>query len=235
MATATATVRDRTKAQGKVTSRGGGAVVLHRVPYEVFDQLCQEPANRFLRMTYRDGTLEIMSPIGYEHENTSEWFGMIIRAVTSELGITCKGVGSAMFHRAGPRPLKGHGKQPDRCYYIANASRMYGKKKADMAAGDPPPDLWIEVDDRGSSRKRFPIFAALGVPELWRYRVKSKKLEFFGLQGAVYQPIERSQALPMLTPALVLEAFALGSDGDESLWDRSLRAWVREKFVHQPG
>jgi len=208
-----------------------GLVLLRRVPFEVFERLCDEPANRHVRMTYYDGTLEIMSPILFEHENTSELLGMVVRAMAAELRIPCKGSGSATFRRGGEAILKGNAKQPDRSYYLANAPRFYGKKTIDLAAGDPPPDLWIEVDHRGSSKGRLPVYAALGVPEVWRYRVRSKSLTFLGLtEASAYEPTDHSLAFPMLTPALVRDALALGSDGDESAWDIRLRDWVRESF-----
>ena len=213
-----------------------GVVVLRRVPFEVFDRLCQEPANRHVRMTYFDGTLELMSPILFEHENWSEILGMIVRALAIEHRLPCKGSGSATFRRAGEAVLKGSGKQPDRSYYLANAPRFFGKKVIDMSAGDPPPDLWIEVDHRGSSKGRLPIYAALRVPEVWRFRVKNQALTFLGLtEDATYKPLERSLSFPTLTPALVREALALGSDGDESEWSLRLRGWAREKFEPRAG
>ena len=212
-----------------------GVVVLRKVPFEVFDRLCQEPANRHVRMTYFDGTLEIMSPILFEHENRSELLGMVVRAMATQLRITCKGSGSATFRRAGGTILKGSGKQPDRSYYLANAPRFFGKKVVDMAAGDPPPDLWIEVDHRGSSKGRIPVYAALGVPEVWRFRVRSQTLTFLGLTDqASYVPIEHSLSFPALTPALVKEVLALGSDRDETAWGERLADWAREKFGPPP-
>jgi hypothetical protein len=67
------------------------------------------------------------------------------------------------------------------------------------------------VDNRGSSRGRLPVYAALGVPEVWRYRVRRGELRFVRLVDGAYEPLDRSLALPMLTPALVLEALALGA------------------------
>jgi Uma2 family endonuclease len=218
------------------TAKGAaGTIVLRRIPYRVYAQLCRDPINRHVRMTYYDGTLEIMAPILYEHEHSAELLGMIVRAVTSELRIPCKGSGSTTFRRGGEAIRKGKGKEPDRSYYIANAGRLAGKKTIDLDAGDLPPDLWIEVDHRGSSRGRLPVYATLGVPEVWRYRAKRKTLTFLRLTPpGDYQTIDRSLALPMLTPALVLEALETGEESDESEWDLSLRAWVRENLGPRP-
>jgi Uma2 family endonuclease len=203
-------------------------IVLHRIPYKVYAELCRDPINRHVRMTYYDGTLEIMAPALYEHEHSAELLGMIVRAVAGELRIPCKGSGSTTFRRGGESIRKGKGKEPDRSYYIGNLERVAGKKTIDLDAGDAPPDLWIEVDHRGSSHGRLPVYAALGVPEVWRYRVKRKSLTFLALsETGDYRSIDQSLALPMLTPSLVQSFLITGEESDESEWDLSLRAWVR--------
>src|SRR4051794_31662694 len=107
---------------------------------------------------------------------------------------------------------------------------MSHKDEIDLVI-DPPPDLWIEVDNRGSSRGRLPLYAALGVPEVWRYRVKQGRLWFGRLRDDHYVPIEQSLALPMLTPQLILEALKLGESLSESEWDPILRDRVRANLV----
>ena len=62
---------------------------------------------------------------------------------------------------------------------------------------DPPPDLAIEVDITHSSIDRLPIFAAIGIPEVWRLAAGS--LQFLHLQpDGSYQPRDPSLAFPTL-------------------------------------
>ena len=49
---------------------------------------------------------------------------------------------------------------------------------------------------------------------------------FLGSHEGAYTPIDRSTALPLLTPAIVLEQIARGSALDDTTWDRLLRAWA---------
>lgn len=212
-----------------ITTRRGDVTVLREVPYSVYATLRDEPANDKLRMTYFDGTLEIMSP-EYQHEIGCWRLGIIVLAVTTELEIPCTGARSTTFRRGGKGIQEGHGKEPDESFYLANEPRVRGKRTIHLDV-DPPPDLWIEVDNRGSSRGRLPVYAALGVPEVWRYRVRRGELRFVRLIDGVYEPLERSLALPMLTPALVLEAITLRADDSDSAWNRRLREWVRERIV----
>ncbi len=82
------------------------------------------------------------------------------------------------------------------------------------------------MDHRGSSRGRLPLYAALGVPEVWRFHSRQARLWFGQLEGGSYVEIDQSRSLPMLTPQRVLEALNLGEGLSESEWDPLLRAWV---------
>jgi len=62
---------------------------------------------------------------------------------------------------------------------------------------DPPPDLVIEVDITRSSLNRFPIFAAVGVPEVWRF--DGDRVTMYCLEGGRYSQIETSLVLAPLT------------------------------------
>src|SRR5204863_3892315 len=64
--------------------------------------------------------------------------------------------------------------EPDECYYVANEPLVRDKLHLDLAV-DPPPDLAIEVEISRDSLNRHRIYAALGVPELWRYDGEDRK------------------------------------------------------------
>ena len=210
--------------------------VLRGVTYGDYVRLRDEPDNGHLRMTYHDGTLEIMSP-EYIHVVPSRGFVVIFTVLCEELDLPFQVSGSTTFRRGEPDRKKGKGKEPDESFYFANVARVLGKTSLRIEDGDPPPDLWIEVDNRSSSRGRLPVYAALGVPEVWRYRVLSRRLQFLRLDRntATYEGIEQSLSLAMLTPALVLEALAMGDGLPVNTWTRRLRAWVRERFLAAGG
>jgi Uma2 family endonuclease len=167
-----------------------------------------------------------MSPV-CRHEKYSRRIGLIVLAVAAVLGIPCQGAGSTTFSRRGKRMLQGWGKEPDQSVYMANESRIRGKEELDLEV-DPPPDLWFEVDHRGSSRGRLPLYASLGVSEIWRFRTESQRLWFGRFETGAYVEIERSVALPLLTPQRGLEVMRLGDGLSESEWDFVLRAWATE-------
>jgi Uma2 family endonuclease len=206
-------------------------MTLRGIRYQDYVRLRDEPRNDHLRMTYHDGTLELMSPEA-RHETPARRFAIIIHEVTTEFELPCTPTGGATFRRGSARKsMKGAGREPDESFYLTNESRIIGKSIIDLDHGDPPPDLWIEVDNRVSSRGKLPVFADLGVPEVWRYRVKQNSLWFGRLVEGRYEPIDRSVALPMLTTALVLEALNMSAGVSGPVWGRRLRAWIREKLV----
>lgn len=74
------------------------------------------------------------------------------------------------------------------------------------------------------------IYAALGVPEVWRWRRKGLTAYSLNNEGKFVER-ELSLNLPMLRvkdlePFLDFELAA-----DETTWIRNFRAWVRERFL----
>src|SRR6185503_6068046 len=63
---------------------------------------------------------------------------------------------------------------------------------------DPPPELVLEVDVTRRSLDREPVYAALGVPEIWRW--DGTRLICLLRRGDMYAPAEMSKALPFVRP-----------------------------------
>ncbi len=198
--------------------------VLRGVPYDFYTRLRDDPRNDGLRMTYNDGDLEVMSP-QIRHDRGGRHLLFIVRAYATVFNLECESAGSTTFRKGLPGALKGKGKEPDESFYIAHARHVRDKDTIDLEV-DPPPDLWIEVDNRGSSRGRLPIYAALGVPEVWRYRPRRRKLWFGLLEGKGYVETDRSRSLPALTPGLVLDLLDEARARGETAWDRWMREWM---------
>jgi Uma2 family endonuclease len=207
------------------------STVLRRVPFETYVRLRDEPTNGHLRMAFHDGTLEIMSP-EYIHEVPSRRLGLLIAILAGELGLPCTGSASTTFRRRRGGVFKGSGKEPDESFYLANEHRILGKATIDLDQGDPPPDLWIEVDNRTGTKGRLPVYASLGVPEVWRFDARKKTIWIGRLNDTgTYDELDRSVALPMLTRSLVLEGLSLGDSRSESEYYRLVRDWVIGTFV----
>jgi Uma2 family endonuclease len=209
--------------------RQGGPNVLYGVCYDWYVRLRDDPRNGHSRMTYHNGVLEIVSP-EFRHERDGARVDLIVRAVASAFDIECVGAGSTTFRRGQEGLQKGHGKEPDTSFYLANWQAVRAKDTIDLEV-DPPPDLWVEVDNRVSSRGRLPVYAALEIPEVWRLRTRRRTLWFGRLECDTYVEIKESLSLPMVTPGLVLSLLELARQAPgETTWDRQMRDWLRNTF-----
>jgi Uma2 family endonuclease len=177
-------------------------LVLRKVPWQTYRQLREEPENGRLRMTYDRGMLEIMSP-GRIHEQIAEMISWLILTWAQEKSIPLSPGGSLTVSR---HDLE-RGCEPDRCFFIQHEAQVREREEYSIDDDDPPPDLVIEVDVTSPSAPRMPIYAALGVPEIWRWR--GETLEVFVLSAdGEYIAQDSSQALkgfPLAEAARILQ------------------------------
>lgn len=198
-------------------------MVLRGVSWSTYQGLIRdlesEPGKR---LTYDQGTLEIMVPLP-PHEDYKKRIGRMVEATTEELAIEVRSLGSTTWSREDLQK----GLEPDQCYYIQNERLVRGKADIDLSQ-DPPPDLAIEVDNTRSSINRMTIYAALGVPEVWRFDGES--LTIYRLVGGEYAPQEQSEVLPLLQRGDILRFLRASQTMGETSWVREFRQWVRAKL-----
>jgi Uma2 family endonuclease len=196
-------------------------VYLPGVSYSTYEALVTEIENRRrLRITYYHGEMEIMSPT-QDHERAKKLIGQMIEALTEELGIPRMSCGSTTFKDQ----LLDCGLEPDECYYIQHESEVRGRTV--KLRVDPPPDLVVEVDITTSVIDRFPIYAALGFPEIWQYDDGEIIVHLLKSNGE-YAVAADSAALPMVSVAKLTEHLEQCHKTDETTWIRSFRQWVAD-------
>jgi Uma2 family endonuclease len=120
------------------------------------------------------------------------------------------------------------GLEPDECFCIANERRIRGRDDIDLRV-DPPPDLVLEIDVSRSSLDRMSIYAAMGVPEAWRYS-KGKVSYRTGPSDGSYADTPTSLTLRPLTPADLMPLVAMRGAMEENALIRQFRAWIRKTF-----
>jgi Uma2 family endonuclease len=194
-------------------------VYLPGVSFATYESLVTEIEDRRrLRVTYHHGEMEIMSPTP-DHERAKTLVGRMIEALTEELGIPVLSCGSTTFKDQ----LLDCGLEPDECYWVQNESAVRGRK---IKIGDvPPPDLALEVDITTSVIDRFPIYAALGFPEIWQY-VNGDIIIHLLQKTGHYVVAEQSAALPMVSVPKLVEHLDRCHESDETTWIRAFRKWV---------
>ena len=194
-------------------------VVLRGVSWTTYRALSQdlesEPGRR---LTYSQGMLEIMVPLP-PHEVYKKLMGRLVEVITEETETEIRSLGSTTWRRDDLRK----GLEADECYYIQHEQAVRGKAEIDLTI-DPPPDLAIEVDNTSSSMNRMEIYAALAVPEVWRYDGATLTIEC--LVDGVYVAQEASAVLPVQRGD-ILRFLQVSQTMGETSWVREFRRWVR--------
>ena len=97
--------------------------------------------------------------------------------------------------------------------------RVYAEGRVELSGVS-----WDEYD--ALPKKREPIYAALGVPELWR--IKKGRIIFCALRSGKYIPMETSLAFPRLKSDDMNRYFELWRSVDDLEGQDAFRKWVRE-------
>lgn len=180
--------------------------------------------DRRLLTCYGDGEMEILMPSG-EHEIWLMLLGRLIEVLASELKMPLKSHGMSTFRREDLEK----GLEPDRCYYLANAPRVRGKLKIDLRV-DPPPDLAYEIEITRSAETRMPIYAGLGVPEVWRFDGEALTVNRLVPNGE-YVVAGRSRFFPQLPPMVLVRFMNMQVQLDDNELADAFRVWVREQIA----
>jgi Uma2 family endonuclease len=195
-------------------------LLLDGISWEFYERLLEELNDRPIQVTFDNGSLEIMAPLP-PHELWKKRIAMLVECMAIELEIDFLPLGSTTFKREDLEK----GFEPDECYYIQNSEAVRGKDRLDLTI-DPPPDLAVEVDITSWSIPRQPIYAALGIAELWRFEDRRLIVLHLDATGQ-YVRAATSPAFPFL-PLAEFEKFLLRLEHEsQTKVLREFRGWVK--------
>lgn len=158
------------------------------------------------RITYIEGTLEIMSP-SRTHDEIKSYIGRLVEAWCLERGIEFTPYGSWTLKNK----REERGAEADECY-------VFGPDPSTKRR----PDVAIEVVWTSGGIDKLEVYRKLGVREVWFY--ERGTLRFFVLRDETYAQSERSEVLPSFDPVLLVRAMA---EATQSAAVRVLRASLR--------
>lgn len=130
-------------------------------------------------MAYSEGVLEIMSP-SWNHEFIKKNIARLLESWALKEDINLQGAGSWTLESSKSEVLV----EPDECYLIG------------PRAGRSLPDLAIEVRWTGGGIEKLPIYATLGVKEVWVW--DKGAISAHVLRGSTFVRSARSTLLPSL-------------------------------------
>jgi Uma2 family endonuclease len=152
-----------------------------------------------------------MAP-SHEHESLKHVIAMLVEVLAEEMEMDIHGAGSTTFRRE--HLAKGF--EPDECFYVQHAERVRGKKRIDLAQ-DPTRPCY-QIDITGPFLNKFPIFAALGIAEVWRHD---------GARVAIFTWVDDDYVERAESAGLPTELIDAGSQLQRPAWFRQVRAWAR--------
>lgn len=182
----------------KITTRPEQRLILSGVSWQQYEIL-RLTLDDFpgLRMTYLEGTLEIMTP-SPEHEMSKTVIARLIERYADEMEINLNGLGSTTFRKQ----AKARGLEPDECYCVGEVKEM--------------PDIAIEVTISSGDIDKLPVYQGLSVPEVWFWQ--GGKFSLYRLREQAYELIAKSEFIPELDLSL-LARYVRPSDQSQAVKD----------------
>lgn len=195
-------------------------VILPKVSWKTYKQLSAEtPPGSGVRLTFDQGCLQIMS-LSSGHEMPNRHLADLVNMMTELLDLEVCPVGSTTFERED----LARAFEPDSAFYFRSAARMAANDNIRLPH-DPPPDLVIEVDISRRSLNKLPLFAAVGIEEVWRYDGGRVHMYLLNADGA-YDAAARSRWLAPLTPdAATGLLHARRAETRLARWRQAVRDW----------
>ncbi len=200
--------------------------LLTNISWQTFKaMLVDMGSERATRLAYDKGLVEIMTPL-MPQENSNRLIEVFVGVLCEELGLEIKRAGSLTLTRDDLE----RGAEPDSSYYIQNEPLVRDKAEIDLD-NDPPPDLVLEVEYSRSRIDKLSLYAAMGIPEFWRYN--GSVLRIYRLELGQY--VQRNNS-PTFAPIAVTEIpkfLQQSRKVGEITCTRNFRNWIRQQ-LQQP-
>jgi Uma2 family endonuclease len=194
-------------------------VILHDISWETYERILaehNEVSNP--RFAYCDGELEIMT-LGYQHETLKTKLSELITEIARVLEIDYETSGSTTFRKEKKRK----GFEGDASFYFKDADVVRAKKEIDLNI-DPPPELVVEIDVTHGSLSKFPIFAGIGIEEIWRF--DGDGIIFYRLQNEEYEEVAESVCLRGVKSETVTGLLFAAEEMKRSEWLKLVRRLI---------
>ena len=174
--------------------------------------------------SYADGELQIMTTSA-PHEEFKELIGWLVAALADVRGLFLKPLGNVTLRRG----ARTRGFEPDDCFYLDMTRGAFAGLAPEQL---PPPELVLEVEISRTVLDRLPIYAAVGVPEVWRCDGTGGVtiLHLAGGENDEYREADDSRLFPDVTPALLWEALETLPDVAEMAYQRAAAEFFRGRL-----
>jgi Uma2 family endonuclease len=174
-------------------------IVLLGVPWKTYAVLRDAIDEPYVKMTYCEGVLELMSPSG-AHERAKKFAARLVELYAFLTRTPLYAYGSTTFRSE----AKARGVEPDECYRFGS----------ELEEGQFP-DLVIEVIEASPLLDKLAVYDGLAVPEVWLLEKGELRIFERRAKGG-YRRARRSRFVPDLDPTLI-ERYVDAKDQDEAI------------------
>jgi Uma2 family endonuclease len=178
------------------TLENADRVLFHNVTWDFYLRTLEE-VSAGTRVTFDRGRMELVSP-SRRHDSEKRFIGMVVESFCQHHDIE--------FESAAGATLKleeiERGVEPDECFYL-NSQVPPSADVIDLTI-HPAPDLAIEVDRTSPAIDKLPIYAQIGVSEIWIWDMTSLRVMVLG-PDRTYAQQASSRALPGLDVSFLPE------------------------------
>lgn len=191
------------------------------VPWDDYERILAENARNdgSLRVTYDRGTLEI-ARFSARQEETNRVLTRTVMMAAAALHVAIRDLGAATCRR---RDLH-CGFDPGASFSLRHAPRHPAQRE--LGPPDDPPDLIIDIAASDALDRR-PLFAAFGVPEVWRYDVTNDRVVILRLIHGRPRERRESAALVPVTSDLLTRLVHDSRSQPFDVWTSALESWLR--------
>ncbi len=175
------------------TSDCDAVITLYDISWEKFEAIASLLEETKIRLTYLDGTLDIMSP-SPEHEKSKSTVGLLLEIYLRHIGRRFYTTGG---YTLGSREEGARG-EPDESYNLDFIK--------------PIPDIAIEVVITSGGVNKLEKYRRWGVPEVWFYQ--KQRVFIYHLHANQYEQVDRSEFLPELNIDLLVRCLNMPDQYD---------------------
>jgi Uma2 family endonuclease len=178
------------------TSNKDAVITLYDISWEKFEASASLLEESKIRLTYLDGTLDIMSP-SQEHKLLKSTVGLLLETYLRHIGRRFYKTGG---YKLGSREVGARG-EPDESYNLDFVK--------------PIPDIAIEVVITSGGVNKLEKYRRWGVPEVWFYQ--KQRIFIYHLHTDKYEQLERSKFLPKLNIDLLVRCLNMPDQYDATI------------------
>ena len=178
------------------TSNQESIITLYDISWDKFEAIASLLEESKIRLTYLDGTLDIMSP-SPAHEESKSTVGLLLEIYLRHIGRRFYTTGG---YTLGSREEGARG-EPDESYNLDFVK--------------PIPDIAIEVVITSGGVNKLEKYRRWGVPEVWFYQ--RQQVFIYHLQGNKYEQVDKSKFLPELNIDLLVRCLNMPDQYDATI------------------